>query len=260
MNRPNRRSLSRADEAELLAKCRRRCCVCLALDHDASEKKGQLAHLDHDRSNNEIDNFVYLCQLHHDTYDSKTSQTKNLTEDEVRLYRQKLHDAVARGEVPLRQAPAILRFPAGRAGPLSVSGDNNVVAGGDVNYTVNMPRPKRGKGRSATRPPIIPGTVSEDARMVGYLNYLVRRYEKFKKWDCDRSGTRMGYGVIRNAYEDELHYKVIHTPVSLFEQGARFLQQRIENTRLGRMKRGQKLYSQFDDFDERTSNDEGIPG
>jgi len=153
----------------------------------------------------------------------------------------------------------VLKFPTQQGGAVSISGDNNVVAGGDVNYTVNMPRPKRGKGRSATRPPIIPGTVSEDPRMVGYLSYLVRRYEKFKKWECDRIGKRMGYGVIRHAYKDELKYELIHTPKAHFEAGARYLQQRIDNTQLGRMNRGRKLYSLFGEFDERVSNDEGLP-
>jgi hypothetical protein len=123
-----------------------------------------------------------------------------------------------------------------------------------------MPKAKRGKGRSgAVRPPVIPGTVSEDARMVGYLNYLVRRYEKFKKWECDRNGQRMGWGVIRNSYKRDMKYELIHTPRTLFEAAARYLQQRIENTRLGKMKHGRNLYSRFEDFDEQASDDEGLP-
>jgi hypothetical protein len=102
LGRRQRRSLSPEDEAKVLEKCRRRCCVCFVLDGDASEKKGQLAHLDQNRSNNTMDNFVYLCFHHHDTYDSKTSQSKNLTEGEVRLYQAKLHQAVEQGEVPRR--------------------------------------------------------------------------------------------------------------------------------------------------------------
>ena len=259
LNGKTRGFLSPDDEAKVLEKCRRRCCVCYVLDHNVSEKKGQLAHLDHNRSNNAISNFVFLCLSHHDTYDSKASQAKNLTEREVGLYQAKLHEAVERGEVP-GQAPTALKFPAQQAGPVSIKGDGNVVAGGDVKYVVNMPKARRGKARSGSvRPPIIPGTVSEDARMVGYLNYLVRRYEKFKKWECDRTGKRMGWGVIRNAYKRDIKYELIHTPKALFEQGVRYLQRRIENTRLGRTKQGQKLYSTFEDFDERTSDNESLP-
>jgi hypothetical protein len=102
----DRRSLSPDDEAKVLEKCRRRCCLCFGLKNDGSEKKGQLAHLDHNKSNNAISNFVYLCLHHHDTYDSKTSQSKNLTEKEVRIYQTRLHEAVERGEVPSRQGRA----------------------------------------------------------------------------------------------------------------------------------------------------------
>lgn len=94
-----------------------------------------------------------------------------------------------------------------------------MVAGGDVNCVINMPKAKRGKSRPKTRPQVIPGTVSEDARMIGYMNYLVKRYEQFKKWECDRNGQRMGWGVIRNAYKRDKKYELIHTPKALFEAG-----------------------------------------
>jgi len=58
---------------------------------DTALKPGQIAHLDHDRNNNHIDNLCFLCQAHHDQYDSRTSQTKALTEREVRVYRGRLY-------------------------------------------------------------------------------------------------------------------------------------------------------------------------
>jgi 5-methylcytosine-specific restriction endonuclease McrA len=259
LSQSKRRSLSPDDEAELFEKCRRRCCVCFVLENNDSQQDGHLAHLDHNHSNGHPDNFVFLCSRHHNIYDSRMSQAKNMTEREVRLYQQKLHQAVERGEVPPSPEATVLKFPPQQTGPVTIAGNGNVVAGGNVNYVVNMPRAKRGKRPSATRPPIIPGTVSEDPRMVGYLNYLVRRYEKFKKWDCDISGQRMGYGVIRIAYTRDIKYELIHTPKESFEAGSQFLQRRIENTRLGRTKRGQKLYDHFDEFDEQTSNAEGLP-
>jgi hypothetical protein len=83
--------------------------------------------------------------------------------------------------------------------------------------------------------------------------------EQFKKWDCDKSGQRMGWGAIRKYYKRDMKYELIHTPKQLFEVGARYLQKRIEDTRLGKMKRGQRLYSSFQDFDAQASNKEGLP-
>lgn len=57
-------------------------------------KTGQIAHLDGDRSNSTVDNFAFLCLVHHDQYDSRTSQSKNLTIEEVKAYRTELYDQV----------------------------------------------------------------------------------------------------------------------------------------------------------------------
>lgn len=80
----------------VLADCRRRCCLCHALRKDDTEKKGQIAHLDHDRSNNDPDNLVFLCLEHHDVYDSRTSQSKGLTIGEVKRHRKALAKFLAR--------------------------------------------------------------------------------------------------------------------------------------------------------------------
>jgi len=60
------------------------------LKQDNTEKKGQIAHLDHDPSNNEPDNLVFLCFDHHDQYDTPPSQAKGLTIEEVKRYRTEL--------------------------------------------------------------------------------------------------------------------------------------------------------------------------
>jgi hypothetical protein len=66
------------DQVILLS--RRRCCVCFGLIGNFDVKAGQIAHLDHDNKNSELDNLAFLCLEHHDQYDSKTSQSKGLRE------------------------------------------------------------------------------------------------------------------------------------------------------------------------------------
>jgi len=84
----------------ILTSTRRRCALCFGLSGDLSEKKGQIAHLDHDPSNNDVDNLAFLCLEHHDEYDSKTSQSKGLTKKEVTVYRSLLYRAVETGLNP----------------------------------------------------------------------------------------------------------------------------------------------------------------
>jgi hypothetical protein len=55
------------------------------------EKTGQLAHLDRRNDNPSEDNLAFLCFVHHDKYDSTTSQSKNLTKVEVERYRDELY-------------------------------------------------------------------------------------------------------------------------------------------------------------------------
>lgn len=81
--------------ADITSACRRRCSICFALDKDDKEKRGQIAHLDHDPSNNAPDNLAFLCLHHHDDYDTRRSQSKGLTIDEVKRYRTELLAFVA---------------------------------------------------------------------------------------------------------------------------------------------------------------------
>ena len=69
---------------QVILHSRRRCCVCFGLHGDVDVKVGQIAHLDRDNKNNALDNLAFLCLDHHDQYDSKTSQSKGLRENEIK--------------------------------------------------------------------------------------------------------------------------------------------------------------------------------
>ena len=105
-----RRKASRGTEAAVLTQSRRRCCICFGLHRDVEVKTGQIAHLDGDRSNSAVDNLGFLCLVHHDQYDSRTSQSKSLTVEEVKAYRTELYDQVLpviEAEMVRTRAPAI---------------------------------------------------------------------------------------------------------------------------------------------------------
>lgn len=82
-------------ETQLLVECGRRCCLCFGFSGDLSIKQGQIAHLDHDPAHSQLDNLAFLCLLHHDQYDSSTSQSKGITIKEVKHYRNLLSNVVA---------------------------------------------------------------------------------------------------------------------------------------------------------------------
>ncbi len=101
-----RKRIPKETQTQLLVQSRRRCCLCFGLNQDLAEKRGQIAHLDGDSSNNQLDNLAYLCIPHHDQYDSRTSQSKGLTVDEVKAYREQLYKALALSAPDSDKAPA----------------------------------------------------------------------------------------------------------------------------------------------------------
>lgn len=89
-----RKPISKNIETQVLTASKRRCCLCVSLRNVMVDRKGQIAHLNHKRDDNRFENLVYLCLEHHDEYDSKTSQSKGLAQEEVRYYRDKLYAQV----------------------------------------------------------------------------------------------------------------------------------------------------------------------
>jgi hypothetical protein len=78
-------------ETQVLTRSRRHCCICWGLGQNRSAQKGQIAHLDRDPANSQLDNLPWLCLPHHDEYDSKTSQAKGFTVDEVKIHRERMY-------------------------------------------------------------------------------------------------------------------------------------------------------------------------
>lgn len=117
-----RKPVAPKKQADVLVQSRRRCCICFGLDRDTAIKQGQIAHLDHDAANDAVENLAFLCLNHHDQYDGRTRQSKNLTYDEVWKYREELY-------VAIEKAFAI-EMPFGKARPDPVAG--HYIRTGDV--------------------------------------------------------------------------------------------------------------------------------
>lgn len=79
-------------ERAIVTKSRHRCSICFGLSGKDEVQKGQIAHLDGDRNNNNEGNLCWLCLDHHDDFDSTTSQSKNYEIGEVKHYREELYE------------------------------------------------------------------------------------------------------------------------------------------------------------------------
>jgi hypothetical protein len=92
-----RKPIPSATELLVLDGSRRRCALCYQMKGDLSEKRGQIAHLDHNRANFAAGNLAWLCFDHHSEYDSRTSQHKNYTLAEAKKARDELYIAIQEG-------------------------------------------------------------------------------------------------------------------------------------------------------------------
>lgn len=91
-----RKKVTSENETEVLTRSRRRCCICFGLHQDLAVKRGQIAHLDRNPSNDKLDNLAWLCHDHHAEYDSTSRQSKGLTIREVKKYIDLLYEAVSK--------------------------------------------------------------------------------------------------------------------------------------------------------------------
>jgi hypothetical protein len=89
-----RKAIPPETENQVLLFVRRRCCICYGLNRDLEIKQGQIAHLDQNPENIDLGDLAFLCLLHHDQYDSRTSQSRGLTLNEVRHFRGELHKVI----------------------------------------------------------------------------------------------------------------------------------------------------------------------
>lgn len=94
----------------------------------------------------------------------------------------------------------------------------------------------------------IQDTIGSNTYMKNYVSHLIDRYHEFKKANTE-AGT-MKYSLIYIAIKREIGFKWDETPCERFEALCTFLQKRIDDTRLGRMRKrsGMKNYSTYKDY------------
>lgn len=110
-------------------------------------------------------------------------------------------------------------------------------------HTVTL---KTSKPKVVVAPPH--GSIADDSRMLSYAQYLIDRYQQFQKADRQKEGG-FKYIAIHNALNRKFKGGWKLLPTERFDEVACFLQQRIDNTKLGRNNRA-KGVSNYHPLDE----------
>ncbi len=86
------------------------------------------------------------------------------------------------------------------------------------------------------------------AELASYIEYLIGKYQDYQKQDVEKEGTGK-YTIIYNAIRREYGSKWQTIPVGKFEGLVSFLQRRIDNSKVGRIRKsqGQKRYHSFEE-------------
>jgi hypothetical protein len=259
-----RRKTPSGTEAAVLLKSKRRCCLCYGLSGDHSQKPGQLAHIDRDPSNSDESNLVFLCLKHHDQYDTKTSQSKGLTPDELRHHRDALYAALGKGWKIHRSDQ-----PDGSVGT-SEGIDGSVVAKRKFKLMQHRLKPQPTQGvttsvtvndtvnsgiiagnltiKGAPRPKLMPaaGSIATDLARRNYILHLINRYIEFKSADKTQGKFKpIIYGTIKREFGATWDA----VPLDRFDDLAAYLKSRIDKTIVGKRnaRLNYKNYSGFED-------------
>jgi len=98
------------------------------------------------------------------------------------------------------------------------------------------------------------GSIASDLEMRSYIKYLISRYNEYQDQDKTKVG-QYKYMAIYNAIKREFKRTWELMPVSRFEELAGFLMSRIDNTKVGRIrkKNEQKRYDSFSEYTQGNS-------
>lgn len=93
------------------------------------------------------------------------------------------------------------------------------------------------------------GSVGANPDAKRYILYLIDRYHQFARADRTRTGA-YNYARIHQSIKTKFRAKWDHLPITMFPDLYRFLQQRIDGTILGKVRkaRGQASYSDLDEY------------
>lgn len=187
-------------------------------------------------------NLILLCGRHHTVIDTEVDEYPVSTLERMK------RELEAKGPIEINPAHSIA------AQGLIRKYESIVIinSGGNVAYkspgaiqaqTVNLKTTKR---TVRFNPPS--DAIGSVAELASYVEYLIGKYQDYQKQDTEKEG-RGKYTIIYKAIHREFGSKWQTIPVGQFEDLVSFLQRRIDNSKVGRIRksRGQKRYHSFDE-------------
>jgi hypothetical protein len=93
-----------------------------------------------------------------------------------------------------------------------------------------------------------PGSISNNRKMLGYIKYLISRYQDFQKCDTSKPD-KSKYIIIHNALTNKFHQDWKLLSEDNFSEVANFIKYRIDNTIVGKRNKAKdfRSYHSYED-------------
>ena len=191
-----------------------------------------------------FENLLLLCNLHHRLIDADPEKYSVELLNEIK----ELHERDGSIELSLESARMARKLFDQTNVHIQADGHSQVMVGSPGAIQTHQFIYKATKKNA---PSILPtqGAIGHDLAKRNYILHLIERYKDFQKWDTSKQGVGK-YVVINNSIKREFGAKWDLVPEQRFQELANYLQGRILNSKLGRIKnsRGEKCFSNWEEW------------
>jgi hypothetical protein len=195
-----------------------------------------------DKQRHSFENLILLCRRHHKIIDAEFEVYSVDALQEMK----KIHEGVV-GRSEEAEDTFFAKILINDHNRISISNESgNVAVNSPGAMQANNLTVKTEKKHIKINPP--DGTIGSDRRWSSYIQYLIKRYNKFASSDKTRK-TKFSYGVISKNIEARYGATWKLLPLEMVEAIASYLQGRIQKTRQALINKG-KGYKAFSSFEE----------
>lgn len=204
------------------------CPFCLSKEVDTFE----VHHIDETPDNNAFENLIMVCPTCHakinvgtiprnDVYCKKFS----LMEAQKQKCKQKTEKSSA-ARITMKDVE------------VGIIGNNNIVNKQTVKkHVIKYP----------------PDCIGGDSVKANYIAYLIKRYNEFARWKRDNFKYPAFNAHLKKKFKISPQRSVYNIPMIKFDELVEYIQQRISNTQLGRIKqKSQRLFDTFTEYCAKT--------
>ncbi|HEX2963530.1 MAG TPA: hypothetical protein VHO43_17170 [Ignavibacteriales bacterium] len=189
------------------------------------------------------ENLILLCSRHHQIIDKNS-----LAYDVKALIEMKNEHEECIGEQESLTDDIFARSLLDEYNDIEISNnDGNIMIGSPNGMQAKIINIKSANEKLNILPPS--GTVSENLKLLAYIEHLIKRYHEFAGGDKTRVD-KFHYGAIYRNIESIFGVKFKLVPVSRGEELIKYLQKRIDKTRQASINKGKgyKSYSTFEEY------------